>query len=298
MGRRALVLLVALLLAGVAAFAVYTFVSGIEDDVLEGREQVVVFRASQAVPEGQDGDLFLQTPMWVESFDQLEDVPAGFIRSEEELRALVSGRVAVGPIAENQILTADQWTELTVDITPLAEQIPSGKQALTISTDQVRGVNGFIQPGDRINAIITLDIEFALLPENAPGFGIPQEEPPAEGEAAAEEEESETVTLTRYVLQGIPVLAVGRDVRPQEGERQEVTVTPEGEAAAEGEPAAPPTVFTLEVDPEQAERFVYAFENGSVWLTLVPEDFVEVDTDGITINNLFEGDLVEDIFGS
>jgi hypothetical protein len=35
-----------------------------------------------------------------------------------------------------------------------------------------------------------------------------------------------------------------------------------------------------------------------VWLTLVPEDFVEVDTDGITINNLFEGDLVEDIFGS
>lgn len=297
MGRRALVLLVALLLAGVAAFAVYTFVSGIEDDVLEGREQVVVFRASQAVPEGQDGDLFLQTPMWVESFDQLEDVPAGFIRSEEELRALVSGRVAVGPIAENQILTADQWTELTVDITPLAEQIPSGKQALTISTDQVRGVNGFIQPGDRINAIITLDIEFTLLPENAPGFGIPQEEPPAEGEAAAEEE-SETVTLTRYVLQGIPVLAVGRDVRPQEGERQEVTVTPEGEAAAEGEPAAPPTVFTLEVDPEQAERFVYAFENGSVWLTLVPEDFVEVDTDGITINNLFEGDLVEDIFGS
>lgn len=298
MGRRALVLLVALLLAGVAAFAVYTFVSGIEDDVLEGREQVVVFRASQAVPEGQDGDLFLQTPMWVESFDQLEDVPAGFIRSEEELRALISGRVAVGPIAENQILTADQWTELTVDITPLAEQIPSGKQALTISTDQVRGVNGFVQPGDRINAIITVDIEFTLLPENAPGFGIPQEEPPAEGEATAQEDQSETVTLTRYVLQGIPVLAVGRDVRPQEGERQEVTVTPEGEAAAEGEPAAPPTVFTLEVDPEQAERFVYAFENGSVWLTLVPEDFVEVDTDGITINNLFEGDLVEDIFGS
>ena len=87
--------------------------------------------------------------------------------------------------------------------------------------------------------------------------------------------------------------------RRQEGERQEVTVTPEGDAAAgEGEPEVPATVFTLEVDPDQAERFVYAFENGSVWLTLVPEDFVEVDTDGITINNLFEGDLVEDIFGS
>lgn len=297
MGRRALVLLVALLLAGVAAFAVYTFVQNYKGEIDEQERKVTVFRATQAVPEGQDGDLFLQTPMWEVSEDQQADAPVGFIASEEELRALVSGRVAVGPIADNQILTSDMWTELTVDITPLAEQIPSGKQALTVSTDQVRGVNGFIQPGDRINAILTLDIEFTLLPENAPGFGIPEGEEDTEGEDT--EEESETVTLTRYVLQGIPVLAVGRDVRPQEGERQEVTVTPEGEAAAgEGQPEVPATVFTLEVDPEQAERFVYAFENGSVWLTLVPEDFVEVDTDGITINNLFEGDLVEDIFGS
>jgi pilus assembly protein CpaB len=295
MGRRALVLLVALLLAGVAAFAVYTFVNNYQAEQDALRERVTVYRATQAVPEGQDGDLFIQTPMWAESVDETADVPEGFIRSEEELRALISGRVAVGPIANNQILTSNMWTELTVDITPLAEQIPSGKQALTVSTDQVRGVNGFIQPGDRINAILTLDIEFELLPGEGPGFGIPEGE---DTEGEEEEENTETVTLTRYVLQGIPVLAVGRDVRPQEGARQEVTVTPEGEAAAEGEPEVPATVFTLEVDPDQAERFVYAFENGSVWLTLVPEDFVEVDTDGITINNLFEGDLVEDIFGS
>src|SRR5690554_5044428 len=293
MGRRALVLLVALILAGVAAFSVYMFVSGIEDEVAAGREQVVVFRATQAVPEGQDGDLFLQTPMWEESVDETEDVPEGFIRSEEELRAIVGGKVAVGPIAPNQILTADQWVELTVDITPLAEQIPSGKQAITISTDQVRGVNGFIRPGDRINAILTIDIEFDLLPEQAPGFGIPSGE---EGETAQPEEETEVVTLSRYVLQGIPVLAVDRDVRPQEGERQEVSVTPEGGTAEVGE-TAPATVFTLEVDAEQAEKFVYAFENGSVWLTLVPEDFVEVETRGVTIETLFAGDLVQAIFG-
>lgn len=295
MGRRALVLLVALLLAGVAAFAVYTFVTGIEDEFRAEQELVTVYRATQSVPEGQDGDLFLQTPMWVASEDQVTDVPEGFIRSEEELRAVIGGKVAVGPISNNQILTSDMWVSLSVDITPLAEQIPSGKQALTISTDQIRGVNGFILPGDRINAILTIDIEFDLLPETAPGFGIPDEDETTE----ETEDESETVTLTRYVLQGLPVLAVGRDVRPQAGDRQEVTVTPvEGVEGAEGEPAAPPTVFTLEVDPDQAERMVYAFENGSVWLTLVPEDFVEVDTNGITINNLFEGDLIEDIFGS
>src|SRR5690606_38564526 len=132
--------------------------------------------ATQPIPEGQDGDLFLQTPMWQQSTDERVDVPDGFIASEEELRAIIGGKVAVGPIAQNQILTRDQWVELTVDITPLAEQIPSGKQAITISTDQVRGVNGFIQPGDRINAIVTIDIEFELLPDQQPGFGIPSGE--------------------------------------------------------------------------------------------------------------------------
>ncbi|HLT96602.1 MAG TPA: Flp pilus assembly protein CpaB [Acidimicrobiia bacterium] len=294
MGRRALVLLVALLLAGVAAFAVYTFVRNIEDEARDRRAEVTVYRATQAVPEGQDGDLFLQTPMWEESTDQIEDVPEGFIGSEQELNAVISGKVAVGPIAANQILTSDQWVDLTVDITPLADQIPSGKQALTISTDQVRGVNGFIRPGDRINAILTIDIEFDLLPENAPGFGIPSDDD--EGGQAQAEEQTEVVTLSRFVLQGIPVLAVDRDVRPQEGARQDVSVTPaDGEGQTEAD--VPASVFTLEVDPEQAERMVYAFENGSVWLTLVPEDFVEVDTVGVTIDNLFEGDLVADIFG-
>jgi hypothetical protein len=57
------------------------------------------------------------------------------------------------------------------------------------------------------------------------------------------------------------------------------------------------TIFTLEVTPEQAERLVFTFESGSTYLTLVPVDFVEVETTGITIERLFTGDLVEDIFG-
>ncbi|CAN5849521.1 hypothetical protein BH23ACT5_BH23ACT5_22140 [soil metagenome] len=291
MGRRALVLLVALLLAGVAAFAVFSYVQNIEDEIRESEEVQVVYRATQEVPEGQDGDLFLQTPLWEVSEDRVMVVPSGAIASEDELRAVIAGKIAVGPISANQILAANQWVDVTVDIIPLAEQILAGKQALTISTDQIRGVNGFIRPGDRLNAILTIDIEFDLLPGEGPGFGIPTED----GEVAEVEEDTEIVTLTRYVLQGIPVLAVDRDVRPREGDRVAVSGTV---TDAEGEPQLPATVFTLEVDPDQAETMVYAFENGSVWLTLVPEDFVEIETVGVTINNLFEGDLVADIFGN
>jgi pilus assembly protein CpaB len=289
--------LVALLLAGVAAFAVFQFLNGIQEDVRSGQERTPVFRATAFIPEGSEGSLVLQSNQIALSEENVEDLPAGIITSEPELNAYLSGRLAVGPIESNEIIVQSQWAELTVDLIPLAELIPSGKQALTISTDSVRGVNGFIKPGDLINMIITLEIEFSQIPVDSPIFGIPSETTAPDG-TTGEEEQTATVTYTRYVMQGLPVLAVARDVRTEEGEPSTVTTAAPvtGEPAAQ--PEAPATVFTLEVTPEQAERIVFAFENGSIWLTLVPEDFVEVETDGVTIENLFGGDLVDDIFGN
>jgi len=304
MGRRALVLIVALLLGAVAAFAIYRFLTGVEADVLEGQEQITVFRAVQPLAEGTQGSFVLQSgaTLYVESFEELEDLPTGAIQSAEELTAVLTGRLAAGPIAGNSVLTRDQWVLATVQITPLAELIPEGKQAITISTDQITGVNGFVEAGDRINIIVTLEIEFRLtaLAEQTPDFGIPVEPPPGE-EAPPTEEEVALVTYTRYVLQGLPVIAVGREIRTSEDAPVSITVDGATAAAQEGEAAVDPgnaTVFTLEVTPEQAERLVFAQQTGGLYFTLVPIDFVEVATLGVTIETLFEGDLVEDIFGN
>ncbi len=303
MGRRALVLVVALLLGAVAAFAIYRFLTGVEADVLEGQEQITVFRAVQPLAEGTQGSFVLQSgaTLYVESFEELEDLPTGAIQSAEELTSVLTGRVAAGPIAGNSILTRDQWVLATVQITPLAELIPEGKQAITISADQITGVNGFVEAGDRINVIVTLDIEFRLtaLADQTPDFGIPVEPPPGEEDEPTDEEVA-TVTYTRYVLQGLPVIAVGREIRTDEDAPVSITVDGE-EAAAQGEAAVDTgnaTVFTLEVTPEQAERLVFAQQAGALYFTLVPIDFVEVATLGVTIETLFEGDLVEDIFGN
>ncbi|MGH8924426.1 MAG: Flp pilus assembly protein CpaB [bacterium] len=301
MGRRALVLLVALVLAGVAAFAVFQFLSGIQSEVEADREKVTVFRAGSVIPEGAQGSQILQQGVITEGQENTEDLPLGAVTSEEQLQAVLGGRLAVGPIDQNEIITTSQWAQLTVDLKPLSELIPSGKQALTISTDAVRGVNGFVRPGDMVNLIITLDIEFNQIPVDSPIFGIPTETTAADGTAA--DEQTETVTYTRFVLQGLPVLAVAQDVRPEEGESAPVVnpaVDAEGNPVT-GDQAAeqvPQTVFTLEVTPEQAERIAFSFENGSVWMTLVPSDFVEVETQGVTIESLFGGDIVSDIFGN
>ena len=47
MGRRTLVLVVALLLAAVATFAVYNFLSGVEEEAAKDRTYQVVFRSSE-----------------------------------------------------------------------------------------------------------------------------------------------------------------------------------------------------------------------------------------------------------
>ena len=321
MGRRAIVLLVALILAGLAAWAVWNFLQNVEAEAEAGQNIVTVFRAGpDGIAEGQEGSIIVSAydsdPRCQneeldlteaegctvkQSTDRFEVVPADTIDSEEKLRQVLGGKVAAGPISAGSILTAAQWTEITVDVIPLSEQIPSGKQALTISTSNVQGVNGFVEAGDRINMIITLDIEFDLIPVDFEGITLPDDDPTTGDETTGTETETVVVTYTRYVLQGIPVLAAGREIRPDEEapptvEVDDGTATEGDDAAAEDQGNS--TIFTLEVTPDQAERIVYAFENGSIWLTLVPTDFVEIETNGVIIDNLFGGDLIDEIFGN
>ena len=325
MGRRAIVLLVALILAGLAAWAVWNFLQNVESEAKEGQNIATVFRAGpDGISEGQEGNILVSSYdsnsrcqdedltlidavgcTVKKSTDQVEDVPLDAIDSEEKLRQVLIGRVAAGPISAGSILTAAQWTEITADVIPLSEQIPSGKQALTISTGNVQGVNGFVEAGDRINMIITLAIEFDLIPVDFEGITLPADATSGEGTASTQTDaDAETVVLTytRYVLQGIPVLATGREIRPDQEAPPTVEaddgIATEGEGAVPAEDLGNSTIFTLEVTPDQAERIVYAFENGSIWLTLVPTDFVEIETDGVVIDNLFGGDLAEEIFGS
>ena len=296
MGRRAIVLLVALILAGLAAWAVWNFLDGIRSDAEKDQVQVTVFRATEAIAEGADGAILLSgEDLLAESTEEQIDLPADAITSQEQLNSILTGRVAAGPISQNAIITVSQWTEVTVDITPLSELIPSGKQAITIGLDNIRGVNGFVEAGDRVNLIVTLDIQADVIPTDFPTLD------PDTGTETPGEEETITVNYTRYVLQGLPVLAVGRDIRPDENAPTVVDVEPapgtEGvEGAATEEDLGNDTVFVLEVTPEEAERLAFAFENGSMWMTLVPEDFVAVETDGVIIDTLFGGNLLDDIF--
>lgn len=305
MGRRALVLAIALLLGAVAAFAVWRYLSGIESEIRANTEQVVVFRAVAPIAEGTEGAQLLQagSVAYAEGVEQREDLPADYIGSQDQLTAVLQTRVAVGPISANGILTTSQWAELSVQLTPLVELIDEGLEAVTVAPDATAGVNGFVLPGDRVNILVTIPIEFSLTElEETPAFGIPEEQP-ADGTAA--DEQSQTVQYTRYVLNNVPVLAVGRNVTAKDGEEQPVTVDTTVQGADQGSVQEAgvveeviSTVYTLALPAEDVERLVFAQSQGALYFTLVPKDYVLTETKGVTIQTLFQGDLVEDIFGN
>lgn len=292
MGRRSIVLIVALLLAGLAAFSIWRVLSEAENEAAAGLEIVVVYRAVDFIAEGTEGALVISSQLAVESEENLDFMPANAITSADELQAVLTGRVAAGPISANSVLTTDSWVAITEEIRPLAETISRDKQAMTVAAPAERGVNGFIRPGDSVNVIVTTSLRVFGQSAVDAGFDeITEEDQAVEAQQdAPTETQDQTLQFTRFVMQGVPVLAVGREIIPDEDAPVEITadvVDPDAEATEEAQDSTL-SLVTLEVSPDQAERLAFSYETGSVWLTLVPADFTPARTEGVVFENLFQ----------
>ena len=296
MVKRTVVLIVALVLAGIAAFSIWQYLQGVDDDAREGLQLVPVFRATQDIPARTPGNTVIGESLFIESeesFDFLPGEPGDTVafQSSEELTARLSDRFAIGPIAKNQILTSDQWEDALEApiVETLAEIISPGKQALTVQLDATRAVGGFIRPSDKVNMIVTIQAPQLTLE----GLGEGEITDESLRELLTQIQDSQQEEFTRFLLQGIPVLAVAEQKRTGDpafdnsvGRVQSIvnedgTVTTAGEGTQFG-------LLTLEVTAQEAERLVFAFEKGSVWMTLVPDDFIPVTTEGINRETLFE----------
>ena len=297
MVKRTVVLIVALVLAGIAAFSIWQYLQGVDEDAREGLQLVPVIRATEDIPARTPGNTIIEESLFEVSEESFDFLPGPSpertvaFTSQEELTARLRDRFAIGPISRNQILTSDQWEDALEApvVESLAQIISPGKQAITVQLDATKAGGGFVRPDDRVNMIVTIEAPQLTLD------GIGDDEITDENlrdilDQIAEAQESE---FSRFLLQGIPVLAVGDQKRTGDpafdnsvGRVQSVvnedgTVTEAGEGVQFG-------LLTLEVTAQEAERLVFAFEKGSVWMTLVPEDFIPVATDGINRESLFE----------
>jgi pilus assembly protein CpaB len=105
----------------------------------------------------------------------------------------------------------------------LAALLPEGARAMSVRVDDVVGVAGFIHPGDFVDVVVTMHADDSGGPSTA-----------------------------KIILQGIKVLAVGKQVDAQARDRDE----------------GPATVATLQVNGSQAERLALAAAEGKLLLAL------------------------------
>lgn len=153
-----------------------------------------------------------------------ESVPEGAILEASGLE----GRVLSASLQPGEPIVIGKLAPVGA-MTGLVQRLRPGHRALSVKVNEASGVNGFIQPGHRVDVI-------AHLPgQGAPSLG-----------ALARNEEAVSFT----VLQDLLVLAVDR------------------EASAEQAKPRQTAVVTLELAPQDAERLEHARNAGTVSLIL------------------------------
>ena len=243
--RRTLILLGAIALGVLAAFALYQYVNGLEDDIKGDAEEVQVYKAAELIPRGTGGTEATDAGLIEDSEISKEFRPETAITTLTE----IEGEVALFDIAAGTPITSEMFVsqaETQVSFRRRLEQ-PNWVTA-TISVDQVSGVAGFLVPGDEVNMMIALTVENT---EDAPeAAAIPP------GEVA-------WITDNRYEMlyQKVHILAIGDTVELQPGEE------PSEEQSSGG------GLVTFNVPPDAAQLIATAQLSSTLYLSLVPEDY-------------------------
>jgi pilus assembly protein CpaB len=157
----------------------------------------------------------------------------------------LNGRSTVQSIAKGQVITTSQFNVSSTG----GLDIPTGHNGVTINLGAPQGVARFVQPGSDVNVYVTY--------KQLPGVTNPAD-----------------AVVTKLALSNVKVLA-NQIKLPTEEEA--------AEAAASGQ--ASPTaeiLLTVAVTPDQAEKLIFAKENGSVWLGLVNPGDAPVTSGGRT----------------
>lgn len=164
------------------------------------------------------------------------------------------GRVVLSPIEVNEPVLLTKLSGLNGRAT-LSNMLTPGMRAVTIRTDEIAGVGGFVTPGDRVDVVLTRDAgEIQEVAKNAQGAA------------------GSTIT-SEIVVADAKVLSVGQGA----DERQ---TTPQVANSV-----------TLEVTTEGAQKVALARTVGTLSLSLRSASEGGEDRDGLTTISSFGGSV-------
>lgn len=234
--RFSIMLIIALVLAGAAAFIAKNWVDSQTGNQVVSVQQdtVKVYVAATNIPFATRIDnTHLKTMAWPK-----DSLPAEAFTEEDTQKDpnAILGKITQRDFFTNEILLKPQIKEHLGGST-LSALIQDGMRAISVRVDDVAGVAGFILPGNKADILVTGTSNKIVCQPKAPGYKVV---PTATGSP------SETYTL----LPNIKILAIDQ-LASQDQDKPAVV-----------------RALTLEVDPTQAECLVHAVRTGALQFTL------------------------------
>jgi Flp pilus assembly protein CpaB len=254
--RRTLILLGAVGLGLLAAFFLYTYVNGLEDDIKADIQPVQVVVAAESIPTGTPGEVAVDDVLVQISEIPRENLPDNAVSNTDSL----NGKVALFDIPKNLPITTDMFVRPDQAQISFRQRLQEPEWVtVTVNVDEVAGVAGLLVPGDEVNIMVEV------------GFEDPEEVLGAQG-TPVDPANPLLVVAPRYEMlyQKVHIIAVGRTTQQLPGESVDESETGSSTREDTG-------LITFNVPPEAAQyiaTFAYGdIENSGVYLSLVPVDY-------------------------
>lgn len=256
MRSRGLVVVLALLLATLATAALFLYTNSVREEARTGGDLVTVIVAKDDIPANTD----------------LNGVIAqdGFVTEEVPQDTLVEGAITQVSDLRNRrnnafILAGEQIPLSRVQggkVIGGVLSIPEGHQAVSVSLQSPRAVGAALTGGDNVTVLATFeDVSVKSKVEQTPTTTSTQ---------AVARSAAATVVLVPQV----EVLRVG------------VPTTGGGLSGEERADTTGAIGVTLAFLPEEAQKFVFALEQGTVYLSLLPPGAEGVELKPITVDSI------------
>ena len=243
--RRTLILVGAIVVGLIAALITINYVGGIEDRANNNAKRVDVYVAKTDIPRGTAGEDATRSDLVGQAQIPQEFRPASAITTTDE----IAKKVALFNIPQNTPIVQDMFVDPAQTQISFRERLKNPEHvAITVSVDQIRGVAGFLVPGDEVNMLV--------LQDNAGG-----------GDSGAGPGDTAVLKQTaRYLYQKVQILAVGKSTLLSPGEQVASDSKTNVATADTG-------LITFNVPPEAAQWIASAQGGGGLYLTLVADDY-------------------------
>ncbi len=255
MRSRGLVVVLALVLATLATVGVFLYASGVKEDAESGGSLRAVIVSKVDIPANSDLNQYISDDQFETRMFPEDTIIEGVVTEISQLR---NRRSNVFILAGEQIpVSRVQGGKVEGGVL----SIPEGHQAITVSLEAPRAVGAALAGGDNVTVLAT----FTAVTLEEKGKKNQQQT------TATGQQQTEPVAATVVLVPQVEVLRVSVPQTTAVGGQETADTT--GDISV-----------TLAFLPVEAQRFVFALEQGTVYLSLLPPDAEGVELEPVTVD--------------